>query len=374
MLIEVANDIVEKAVEQLGKVQNDAANLLVELAIAVRKGKHIVYVPALKDKVLNDQLKDLLRPNDFHLLAFTHKHKNDFNALCKTLSIKVVCTYSMEPLVEPEWETIMLYNPNTYQNFDIFEETHVIGENLNDTKFFEYSAMYYARKINSRHNTFAYLGRMGGGVTSEKVYEQECELNQHFFVGFADSDFKIPVEPQDYDRNLGDTAKYIKNVHTQYNPAFGLFYHMTKVSEIENMIPKGVFMEFKTNARLQKVLDHDYSFYDMKCGLDYLSLRKPEIYAYWRSVYNADVDFSDFDNISAMYPGNFQGFKAAVNGTLLLEGWGAKVLDEIMTNGKYAKMLKNTTRADLSNSQDVEWTNIGKIMYNWTCAMEPRRV
>ena len=51
MLIEVRRDILDQAINDANSSTNDAAVFLSEVALAVKRGKHIVYVPALNGDI-----------------------------------------------------------------------------------------------------------------------------------------------------------------------------------------------------------------------------------------------------------------------------------------------------------------------------------
>ena len=373
MLIEVRRDILDQAINDANSSTNDAAIFLSEVALAVKRGKHIVYVPALNGDIdLSTNLKKVIGKNAVALLQSSQRDRSKFWALTDRLNTKAVCSYD-EVTPEGNFTKVIHIDPSRMMGFEIGVETHVIGENISDVTMFDILFDYYASSHRLKDVSRCFYPLMGGGDTTCKVYENECEYQHHFCLVITDSDFKLPCEEGKELENLENesTAGKVLCVHNKYQSPVSVFYPMRYVSEIENLIPKDIYKEYGFNNKQSIVLDHDYSFYDLKKGLDFYRLRKPEHYDYWTTVYAGDADFSEFDSLSAQHE-TFASFRDAAKGKFVLPGWGYDILKNILDTSTLVKSMRKTKRADLSESQHKEWIKIGEIMFNWTCALEPR--
>lgn len=373
MLIEVRRDILDQAINDANSSTNDAAVFLSEVALAVKRGKHIVYVPALNGDIdLSTNLKKVIGKNAVALLQSSQRNRSKFRYIIDKLNTKAVCSYS-EVTTEGNFTKVIHINPSRMQGFEVGVETHVIGENISDVTMFDILFDYYASSHRLKYVSRCFYPLMGGGDTTCKVYENECENRHHFCLVITDSDFKLPCEEGKELENLEkeSTASKVMNVHKAYKSPVSDFYPMRYVSEIENLIPKAIYKEYGSNHLQTIVLDHDYSFFDMKKGLDFYRLRKTEHYNYWITIYAGDADFSEFNSLSAQHA-KFSTFKEAAKGKFVLPGWGSDILKNILDTSTLVKSMRKTKRADLSESQHKEWTRIGELMFNWTCALEPR--
>lgn len=371
MLIEISQDIIEDAINNKEQSVNYSASLLSELSIAVRRGKHIVDIPCLyKDTKIQNDLQDIISKNEYNLLRSSRRNRQQFMSLRNVLRTKVVCGYS-KPKNDDQWDNIIHINPKEIAEFEFCEETHVLGENLNDVNFFVFLMKYYARLHNIIQPHHCLLNRMGGGVTTNVVFESECERKQHLCLVVTDSDYKIPVTETERDIHLGTTAKNVLEIYKKYKPFNCCFYSMFKVAEIENLLPKNIIEKYKTDEKLQVVLKHDTDFYDIKKGLSYSKLWDSEVYKYWKNIYNTDVDFSDLDSKKDSCS-NYSKFNELYGRKILLPGWGTDILDNVLNNKCYTDLLYCVKKESLSTAQHEEWFNIGKLMLEWTCSFPPR--
>ena len=110
MLIDVAKDIVERAIKNKNKSNNEALVFLQELALAVRRGKHIVRVACLDDTTLRDKLKELMTANEVSLLIYSQHDKSKYRAIESLLQLKVYCSYEEAPTPDSDWTTIIHIN------------------------------------------------------------------------------------------------------------------------------------------------------------------------------------------------------------------------------------------------------------------------
>lgn len=373
MLIEVKKDILEQAIIDANSSTNDAAMFLSEVALAVKRGKHIVYVPALNGDIdLTVKLRNVIGRNTVSLLQSSQRDRSKFRAITQRLNTKAVCSYAE---VEPDgnFTKIIHIDPSRMIGFEIGTETYVIGENLSDAIVFDILIDYFASFNRLKNVTRCFYPLMGGGDTTCKVYENECENQHHFCLIITDGDFKLPCEEgKEIEMLEKDSTPYkVLEIHKAYQSNVSEFYPMHYVSEIENLIPKGIYSTYGANGQQSIVLNHEYSFFDMKKGLDYYRLRMHDHYDYWTALYAGDADFSVFDALSAQHA-SFETFREVAKGKTVLPGWGSDILKKILDNPILVKAMRKTQRANLYESQHKEWMKIGELMFNWTCAQEPR--
>lgn len=371
MLIEVKKDIIERAICDANSPANDAALFLSELSLAVKRGKHIVYVPSLsQDTDLSKDLENVIGRNALLLLKSSQKDRSKFYSIYQALSTKAVCSYG-EVESDDRWKRIIHINPSQMVSFEVGTETYVIGENLSDISFFGLMSKYYASSKRLKDYTSCYYALMGGGDTTSCVYENECKNKHHFCLVITDSDFKLPCETGKELINLDEnsTAGKVLNIHQKYNPKICEFYSMRFVSEVENLIPTELLKDNMVCKNKQEiVLSHDFSFFDIKKGLLFNRLRDKKQFEYWSSIYSTSVDFSDFCYLSTSHPDD-KDFKNAANGKTILQGWGNDILKKILES-KYLR--EHYEQLCLMESQRKEWNNIGELMFNWTCSLKPR--
>lgn len=369
MLIEVKEDIIADAINAKPVGANDAITLLSELAIAARKGKHIVYVPCISvDSELQNNLQKVLSKSDYHFLKASQRNRSDFQCIINALDTKVICTYSRNIQSDSKWQRIIHYNPKDYSSFEIFEETHLLCENLDDVNYFHYLSKYYCRLHRIQNSKICFLGLMGGGNTTAKVLEQECKSIQHLCLVITDSDYQYPVDSSNALSELGDTAQKVNDIVIKYKNQFCQFYHMRCVSEVENLIPTKILSTVKpVNPSQKSILDSDFSFFDIKKGLTFLQLRNTNVYSHWKKL-NC-IELTSFDQFSKSHTDE-KDFKEK---GVLISGWGSTILSDVLTEDKCKSLLKEVSQSDLTVPQQKEWENIGKLIYNWTCVLPIRR-
>ena len=96
---------------------------------------------------------------------------------------------------------------------------------------------------------------MGGGVTIEKVLHGEIKREQHFCLALADSDKKW-----DGDTNVGDTAQKMLDLMKNENPFNCKLYVMSKVREIENLIPRKFVEKFGDKTGFIDIFNYKIGF------------------------------------------------------------------------------------------------------------------
>lgn len=364
MWIEIKTDVVQKAIDEKANPINDAADFLRDLSIAIKRQKHVIYVPCLADLNLKAKLAEVIGQQYTSLLALGLDHRMDIGRV-KSL-VLVSCVISYERTLQIPANTILI-NPEDCGRFECFQETHVITENLADSDFYKFLIQFYCRSENITLCTHRYYPLMGGGATSAKVLESEIELKQHFTVAIADSDKHY--SGADY----GETYKKMQSVIDTKHPKFCALEKMERVAEIENLIPhKFLKLHNQYTEEHEKIFNRDPEHYDIKKGFSVRSLFKDDMADHWRTRF-PDIDFSKRDNLKAANPTKVEYDAAAKDlqdGNLINISWGSNVLSELLEVVDFS----DVTSEDLTADQRYEWIKIGRFLFSWTCCLSQSRV
>lgn len=364
MWIEVKNDVVQKAIEDKDNPVNNAADFLRDLSIAIKRQKHVIYIPCLIDLEIKAKLAEVIGQQYTSLLAIGLDHRMDIGRV-KSLVI-VSCVISYDITLQVPANTILI-NPDDCGRFECFQETHLITENIADSEFYRFLVQFYCRRMNITLCSHRYYPLMGGGATSAKVLESEIDLQQHFTVAIADSDKHY--SGADY----GDTYKKMKSVMDSKQPKFCALEKMERVAEIENLIPlKFLKLHTQYTEEHEKVFYRDPEHYDIKNGFCVRSLFNDDLANHWRSQF-PDIDFQKRDNLKASHPTK-RDFDAATkelkDGNLINISWGGKVLAELLETQNFS----NVESEDLTEDQQYEWDKIGRFLFSWACCLSQSRV
>lgn len=355
MFIEITSDVVDKA--EAG--DKECIEALEKLAIAYRYGKHVVCYN-LKDKQKISKMKSL-QPNTRDIYKKIGERLQDYHSLGRLLVYK---TFLTTKKISSKVGDIIYVNPQINGTFELYEESHLLAENLIDIDFFNFCVAYHKKKNPALNFNTCYFPLMGGGMTTDKVYEKEISLKQHFCLAILDSDKK-------YDGcNVGSTASNFCMSTKSYDPFNCTFYIMKKVREVENLIPFSILSKcgikeikrvFDANSVLKDTKNVDFSLFDMKKGLEGYKMDVDE-YNYWST------------NL-AIYPVlKSKLTKSKVKKSpKIISGFGRDILKKLMSCAKIKQSLTDGSFS-LTVNQEVEWTAIGKIIFEWCCADKPIRV
>ena len=179
----------------------------------------------------------------------------------------------------------------------------------------------------------------------------------------------------------GDTARGIRTVFSDYlngnagSPFHADFYIMSKVREIENLIPFCILSLYSNNAQNDFITRYknDLSYFDMKVGFEYRILFNSEVYEGWKRIFPDDViDWQQIDVFKSEAI-DYDDFKTKVNGMRkLVDGWGKIILKQILYPDTHIKKenqyrLFEIKEKDLTSNQKEEWDAIGKQLFSWCC-------
>lgn len=362
MIFSIETDIIDAAVSS-----NDVAlEVLHQCAIAIIRGKHIVIIKITDvNKLLN--LKDKFSRQELSAFVFVSKKYVQLGHLDSLVTIKCIVTFNKKT---EKVGNIIYLNPKDNRSFEFLEETHLLVENIEDAFFFKYLTDYFQRKQKTMCCSVCSYKLMGGGDTTSKVVEYEIGLQEHFVLTIADSDKHYPGDP-----HLGETASKIK-LCLSSNPFNCHLYYMTKVCEIENLIPFDCIKNisyFKSHILVTDNKGFDYSFFDMKDGVHYRYMFSDEGYNHWSSQLSHLADSKVLRTIdSDRRSMSEEDFRKQHKGKRLFDAFGTKILSLSLTQMKSEKRIY--TDADLSPDQQYEWENIGRIITSWCCCYSKQRI
>lgn len=354
MLVELGKDIAEDAI----KGNAIALQVLRYLLMAHRNGKHLVFFGhSVASMLTSSDLPDEIIRGCYSIA----KHTTSLGSLVGSISVKLVIsqnTYTPAPS-----QRVILLNPYKNGAFEIYEETHLLTENLLDAEFYLALVAYYKRKARLKSKEVNFFPLQGGGDTISVMMEKEMKLRQHLCLAISDSDIKYQGGPK------GGTYKNIVEVMRKGSADFCGLYCMEHVREVENLIPYQ-FIRSNSNYKNRKLIkedfDFDMSYYDMKDGIGVKSLSDTSFVAYWRTTLAVHhKEFSKLIKKEVLATGKKRKRKTT-SSDKILEGFGSKLMDTVFT--KSQNELMRVDDELLTPAQQTEWYNIGKQVFDWCCA------
>ena len=373
MLIIISQDVIKKGINHQDDDHLSAIDALKKILLCVKWRKHIVCAPDMKENDINS-LKESLTKEEIKLLEFIHRMRNQSFNLINQLSIYTIVTYEGDTR---KINNIIYINPNTHTFFELYEETHFIVENILDAIFYEKVVCnYYQHLYNLKSDCFSivYYPVQGGGVTISDVLGYELNLGHHFCFVVCDSDKK-----SDNSKKEGDTAKGVRTVfrekgNKETNLFNSDFYIMSKVREIENLIPFSVLLFYSNKSQKSFINDNKdhLLFFDMKAGLEYRIFYDDLIFDSWKRLLPDLTDWNQIEKFKAD-ANDFEDFCEKVKCLpKKIDGWGSNILKKILYPEKILSKEKkhiifNIKKGDLTADQKEEWDNIGKQVFSWCC-------
>lgn len=372
MLIEVLEDVLNKALNQKDSDNETAVETIRHLLWSLRKNRHLVFFPSL-DTVIMEKLRSILSDIEIDAIRHTYSKKQDLNQIKKILTCRIEVSFSHVQGVDGH---VIKINPGKDNLLELYEECHLLTENLMDAEFYNYLVQSYQKQKGIYEGLFRvnYYPIQGGGAATKQVYLYECEKRQHLCLAILDSDKKWP----NYN-GYGDTATTFEKAYNQFVkekgiPSFCNYYIMQGTSEIENLIPICVLKVF-SNAK-QKAFLNKYSsalqWFDMKKGLDYRSLYRKEAYDEWKKVFPTEINWAVIDSVKKKCQDS-DGYNEQIQNQGLppvVEPWGSTILESVLHPNKKNRIrysLKTISGSQLTPSQKKEWSAIGELIFNWCC-------
>lgn len=377
MFVRVAQDVIDEAL----KGTEIAIETLHLIATGIQRNKHWYSLPRQTAKKLSGIL------SDYEKRLFVSVDNNDTNSMSKCIGVELVVSFQ-KPDAQ-EGKTILWYNPKIIVTFEIFEETHVLCENLYDIEFYKNCLDFYrynSGKDAHKKGDSKFLARNGGGATTAAVLKNEILRGEHLVLVISDSDYRF-FDTEDKPGPLGDTATAINAVVNDHPKGFHHHYTLKYHREAENLIPFRILDEISGPSRKQKDLlrgmGKDLRVFDFKEGLTYQDLYGPKIYDYWKRVLNGKKDISFRETIRPL--GSTQTVEEYKKRLLenkkqsgeaskpIFVGWGSSILDTATTKLKRLKGKDRIKPNDLTPLQYEEWMEIGKLLFNWTLVPENKK-
>lgn len=356
MLIEICEDIVIAA----EKNKKSAISVLEKISFAYKYGKHIIYAkyPLLIRIIKIQSLSKAVRN-----LYSELKSKNTFlGSIYNAVNLKTKITYSA---LSHREQDLIIINPDEHDSFEFYEETHLLVENLIDSRFFNFCIEFYKRQKSIKCETLFYP-LQGGGDPIDKVYDLEVHIKQHFCIAITDSDKSYP------NANVGQTASKILRVDKKTTPFNCFIYVMSELREIENLIPFNI-IKLNTNYKHADIIENNinfnFSYFDFKDGLKIAKLYNRNNFNYWESnICSSNSQFiqkfQDIeDSINCFDKTEYEDYWAKEN---IINGFGNNLLECCLDH--YSQNFKTITTTELTVEQLKEWMSIGKVLFEWSCS------
>ena len=367
MFIEVHDDVLRKALKPSDNDNEQAVEALRHLLWSIRRNRHLIFFPSLSQSYI-DRLGEILNSNEIIAISHSFSKRQDLRSISGLLRFRVIVSFEIET---KRIGDVIQINPRTNKSFELFEECHLLTENILDAEFYKYFAIAYQKKnrINECAFQTCYYSLQGGGATTKQVFLYECKLGHHLCLAILDSDKKWPSY-----NGYGPTAQSLIDEYNTLNGGLTCHYYvMNETNEVENLIPIEIMNVFSTSK--QKLFLSTYPaalpWFDFKKGLEYrLLYDKDEAFNEWKKVFTT-IDWARLANLKSSSSG-VDEFLSVVNKNgfqPIVEPWGASLLENVLYPSKhrYKYNLKTVDIDRLSESQKKEWLAIGSLIFNWCC-------
>lgn len=381
MFILIKNDILKSAIES--PRNSRSAHVLMELSIAVSRGKHYVFIPQWD--IYSKDLNSVLSKSTFNIL--NGLKRQDGNVLNRNINRKLIVTDSAQP---EDDENAIVFSPSRNPSFEIFEETHLLCENINEKRFYDKVEAYYRRNHASDYvceTRYNILPRNGGGATSVSVLKTETQMKNHLVLIIADSDYKYRLRTVVNGEDVidkgekGCTAKSLVRQKAEHPYGFSDIYVMEECREVENLIPKEILEDlYPNNKDIAKWLldNYDMEYLDVKEGLRIVHMFDDKVLQYWiDALTELPYDTQKITDIKRTHNGSKKSYKEHLKNctdaerleNIIVDGWGYGILETSLNikDNEYDSVSPD----DLTTAQQQEWEKIGKILFEWGLASHP---
>lgn len=372
MFIEVADDVLRKALRPSDRENEEAVECLRHLALAIRRNCHLVYLPSLDANNLRE-MENVLNKAEVKAFTYSFSKKNNLRIIRQYLTIRVEISFSAETIKDGD---VIRIKPDKNNKIDLFERCHLLTENLLDAKFYNHVSFSFQKRNRIDECVFgiSYYPLQGGGVTIKDVYLMECGFGKHFCLAILDSDKKWPNF-----NGYGDTATKFEQEYNGYiakhnEPITCAYYVMQNTNEIENLIPIQILTHVSSPAQKRFLAQHPNAipFFDIKKGFELKLLYKGTAIQAWKNVLPDETDWNELESLKANSADDNEFVGKVVNAGIKFKAqpWGTNILDKVV-NPEIRKMDKiNLRKIDFNSllaEQRIEWDAIGSIMFNWCC-------
>lgn len=261
-----------------------------------------------------------------------------------------------------------------YLNINASAMAYLVGEDLNDTKFYEHILKWYIRQKNANYY-YSFHGVGGGGKNTYRAILNELK-SQHITICIIDTDKKYKECPIETD------STYYNCVNLVHSNACEYKILPLNVHEIENLIPLNYIDQFDNWVNgdandIKKKRAFDFlrdnaeeilPYFDYKKGIKYDDMLRnsADYQKFAEKCYMANHDFvnvepsfqnfiSGLSNKAIIYP-NLIGGSGTINNTLA--------------------MIDNNScpQPELLEFQRDNWEVIGQNMLDWCVARIPESI
>lgn len=358
MLIEIGKDVVEMAARNDRK----AIDVLRDLAFAFKKCMHIVYTD--RESIETILKIDALSQEEKRVFQIISLKMTSYQRFYKQFAFHVFVTFNKPSSFDTN---LAIVNPNDARDFEFYSKTFLLTENQRDASFYEYVADYYMRKKQIHGFRKESENVPGGGDTTVQFCDEQIKNRKHFCLAIVDSDLHYK------NGCLKDTSMKVKCCIDSKSPFNCRYYIIEDLSEIENMIPFHIISTFSNYKNLPIVRDglsFCLDYFDYKNGLTTHELINDEFYRYWIATIghlNEIYDVAESYRRKALQCGCRDKY-AKQKQEVLIDGFGEKLLSTVMDDDNALTSLRSVTDADLSPTQQVVWSAMGQMIFEWCCA------
>lgn len=380
MFIRVERDILESAYNS--DPTSPYLFVLLELSVAIRRGKHFVFIP---DWMLyRDRLSFVMSKSSFVMLDSLKRL--DGYIMNANIGRKMIVTDD-DTVAHNDGDIIV--SPANASSLEMFEETHLLCENINEKKFYEKVENFYRRHYANEFvldTRFCVMPRNGGGASSASVLEAERQIGNHLLVIIADSDYKFCFQVNNdgvvqYDKgSKGTTASKLEEIQINNPYRYSEIYVLEQCREVENLIPLQFLKDFHPNNNPQSISfidSNDMEYFDVKEGIRIEHMYDDKVLQYWEnSLQTIGYDTQKILDVKATHTSKSKYKKFLKTASdeesrqnFIIEGWGGSILKDTLNarNSDYNTLGED----DLTPSQLHEWRSIGKILFEWGLASRP---
>ncbi len=368
----------------VGSNSEDSALFLDQLLMADYRSNHAVFI----DSELTEYVSDIVSSNLKRWLIHIDQQTTKLAALVLYVNrVLVITDGSSDTQALP----CCLQNKAVFISFEEIKKinlslTVLLGENLDDCRFYMQMTRYYEAKHKIKGYTHRCETVNGGGSTTYLSFKNAVCNNRRFTLCIADSDKHYGDTSAPEGQTLRELRRTNRKIQNLGNDTLCELLPLA-VMEAENLIPysllervfssepvckecletlKTMSTTFSGDSSLSPVL-----FYDLKKGLRIKDCAKcvhTPIANYWRGVFQQMGD-----DISTQY----DDYSDEKYGALSKEEKEKIVKSGLRQHEILHKVVEHLEAAENLNLLQVDfylvdlWESIGMVVFTWTCASTP---
>lgn len=382
MYFKITQDIVSKAIKE----DQICSGILDVLSWAILQHKHVVFGDAaILREIVTRQNKNWTG------FEYVYNEYSTIGAVVATIDWHVEFVLDKTSYKDTQHKVVYI-SVQDVSKFEICKETHFLCENIKDIDFYKYILKYYQR-LHKCPCGINYYPILGGGGSTFSVYENEIKEKKAFVLCVTDGDQKYK------NGSLGDTWNNVKRVEDRYNAFNSYCYHLSKVSEVENLIPISIYKQYVTvindqeqKEKVDRIVDLSHicadkmAYFDFKSGITLHLLQDKNPNNNWKEVVKSLIpDIDDkiksneekckeidtaFQTIGLENCSKLRGaiLKDMEKSVAFICGLGERILDNILN--RCSNDLDSITEDLLYDFQKVEFETVGYLIHNWACCLD----